>query len=343
MPSALIIDPVGPTLDAEERAFLRDLDPLGFILFARHIQSPGQVRELTAELRDLVGRPDAPIMIDQEGGRVQRLKPPLWRAAPPAERFGRRAGQDLAAARRAVFLNHRLLAAELLDLGIDVDCAPVVDLRLPGAHEVIGDRAFGGDPVLVADLGRAAMEGLLAGGVQPIVKHIPGHGRATVDSHHALPRCATPLEELAMTDFLPFRLLRDAPWAMTAHVVFEALDPSQSATTSRRVIEEVIRGHIGFDGLLISDDLKMRAVADPQGDDARDPVAETARAAIAAGCDLLLHCNGTREEKRVLAPAVAPMAAAAERRFRRARAQVAAAERSAVPEVAALDALLASA
>ena len=343
MPSAIIIDPVGPTLDAEERAFLRDLDPLGFILFARHIQSPAQTRDLTAELRDLVGRPDAPIMIDQEGGRVQRLKPPLWRAAPPAERFGQRAAQDLAAARRAVFLNHRLLAADLLDLGIDVDCAPVVDLRLPGAHAVIGDRAFGGDPILVADLGRAAMEGLLAGGVQPIVKHIPGHGRATVDSHHALPRCATPLAELEASDFLAFRLLRDAPWAMTAHVVFEALDPTQSATTSPRVIEEAIRGHIGFDGLLISDDLLMRALADPAGDNARDAVGEAARAALAAGCDLLLHCNGTLAQKQAVAPRVPPMTSEAERRFRRARAQVAAAERTPPPDVAALDGLLASA
>ncbi len=343
MPSAIIIDPVGPELDAEERAFLRDLDPLGFILFARHIQSPRQVCDLTAELRDLVGRPDAPIMIDQEGGRVQRLKPPTWRAAPPAERFGALAACDLPAARRAVFLNHRLLASELLDLGIDVDCAPVVDLRLPGAHQVIGDRSYGADPLLVADLGRAAMEGLLAGGVQPIVKHIPGHGRATVDSHHGLPRCATPLAELMATDFLPFRLLRDAPWAMTAHVVFEALDPAQTATTSPRIIAEVIRGHIGFDGLLISDDLLMRAIADPGGDNSRDAVGEGARAALSAGCDLLLHCNGTLEQKRAVARHAPPMTAEAARRFRRARAQVAAAERTPVPLVAALDALLASA
>lgn len=343
MPAAIIIDPVEATLSAEERALFRDLDPLGFILFARHIKSPQQVRALTAELRDLVGRPDAPILIDQEGGRVQRLKPPTWRAAPPARTFGDRASRDLAQARRAVFLNHRLLAAELLDLGIDVDCAPVVDLAHAGAHQVIGDRAYGGDPLLVADLGRAAMEGLLAGGVQPIVKHIPGHGRALVDSHHALPRCATPLPELIATDFLPFRLLRDAPWAMTAHVVFEAVDPTQTATTSARVIEEVIRGHIGFDGLLISDDLLMRALADPDGSNARDPVTEGARKAIAAGCDLLLHCNGTLEEKRRIATATPPMNAEAERRFRRARAQVAAAERVSPPQVAELDGLLANA
>ncbi len=343
MPAAIIIDPVGPQLSDEERAFFRNLDPLGFILFARHIQSPQQVRDLTAELRDLVGRPDAPIMLDQEGGRVQRLKPPTWRAAPAAERFGALASRDLAAARQAVRQNHRLLAGELLDLGIDVDCAPVVDLRLPGAHDVIGNRSFGADPLLVADLGRAAMEGLLAGGVQPIVKHIPGHGRALVDSHHALPRCATPLDELIASDFLPFRLLRDAPWAMTAHVVFEAIDPTQSATTSTKVIGEVIRGHIGFDGLLISDDLLMRAIADPGGDNRRDAVGDSARAALAAGCDLLLHCNGTLEEKRAVAGCAPALTAAAERRFRRARAQVAAAERTALPDPAALDVLLASA
>jgi len=343
MPAAIIIDPLEAELGDEERALFRDLDPLGFILFARHIRSAEQVRRLTAELRDLVGRADAPILIDQEGGRVQRLKPPTWRAAPPAERFGQRAASDLAAARRAVFLNHRLLAGELLELGIDVDCAPVVDLRHAGAHQVIGDRAFSGDPLLVADLGRAAMEGLLAGGVQPIVKHIPGHGRALVDSHHALPRCATPLAELIASDFLPFRLLRDAPWAMTAHVVFEAVDPTQSATTSAKVIGEVIRGHIGFDGLLISDDLLMRALADPAGDNARDAVADGARRALAAGCDLLLHCNGTLEEKRRIAAVTPPMDGEAERRFRRARAQVAAAERSPLPPLAQLDGLLATA
>jgi beta-N-acetylhexosaminidase len=343
MPAAIIIDPLGAKLGAEERALFRDLDPLGFILFARHIQSPQQVCGLTAELRDLVGRRDAPILIDQEGGRVQRLKPPTWRAAPAARVFGERARHDLAGARRAVFLNHRLLAQELLDLGIDVDCAPVVDLSHAGAHQVIGDRAYSGDPVLVADLGRAAMEGLLAGGVQPIVKHIPGHGRALVDSHHALPRCATPLAELIASDFLPFRLLRDAPWAMTAHVVFEAVDPTQTATTSARVIEEVIRGHIGFDGLLISDDLLMRALADPQGDNTRDPIVEGGHKALAAGCDLLLHCNGTLEEKRRIAGATPPMNAAAERRFRRARAMVGAVERSPAPPLSELDAFLATA
>ncbi len=306
---ALILGLAGTEISGEEARFLREADPLGFILFARNIETPAQVTALTQALRALVGRPDAPILIDQEGGRVQRLRPPYWRAAPPAAGFGLLAGRDLAAARRAVYLNHRLLADELIALGITVDCAPVVDLRHAGAHEVIGDRAFGGDPILVADLGRSACQGLRDGGVQPIIKHIPGHGRGLVDSHLALPVCETAAEQLAISDFLPFRLLRDQPWAMTAHVVYESLDASAPATTSAAVIEDLIRRELGFDGILVSDDLSMQALSGSLG--------ERARAAMAAGCDLALHCNGEMEEMAEVALAVGPMTPATRERLER--------------------------
>ncbi len=308
---ALILGVAGTELSSEERRFLAEADPLGFILFARNIETPDQVAALNRSLRDLVGRPDAPILLDQEGGRVQRLRPPQWRAAPPAERFGALAGKDLAAARRAVYLNHRLLADEMIRLGITVDCAPVVDLRHDGAHEVIGDRAFGGDPILVADLGRTACQGLLDGGVQPVIKHIPGHGRALLDSHLALPLCEAGEEELRGSDFLPFRLLRDQAWAMTAHVVYQAVDPEAPATTSARLIEGLIRREIGFEGLLISDDLSMQALS--------GGLSDRARAAMAAGCDLALHCNGKMEEMAEVALAVGPMSAAARERLERGR------------------------
>ncbi|MEQ8653326.1 MAG: beta-N-acetylhexosaminidase [Kiloniellales bacterium] len=308
---ALVLGLSGPSLDQEEARFLQEADPLGFILFARNIETPEQVTALTGSLRALVGRDDAPILIDQEGGRVQRLRPPHWRAAPPAGDFGRLAAKDLAAARRAVYLNHRLIADELIALGITVDCAPVVDLRHQGAHEVIGDRAFGGAPILVADLGRAACQGLLDGGVQPVIKHIPGHGRGLVDSHHALPICALAESELHASDFLPFRLLRDQPWAMTAHVVYEALDDKAPATTSAGLIDRVIRKDLGFDGVLISDDLSMQALS--------GSLSARARAAMAAGCDLALHCNGIMEEMAEVALAVGPMSAEAMARLQRGR------------------------
>ncbi len=304
---ALILGLAGKELGREEAHFLREAGPLGFILFARNIDRPSQVAALTRDLRALVARPDAPILIDQEGGRVQRLRPPHWRAAPPAASFGKLALQDLPAARRAVYLNHRLLADELIALGITVNCAPDVDLQHAGAHEVIGDRAFGGDPILVADLGRTACQGLLDGGVQPVIKHIPGHGRGLVDSHLDLPVCEVPAGQLAASDFLPFRLLCDQAWAMTAHVVYEALDAEAPATTSAFMIDRIIRRELGFEGLLVSDDLSMQALS--------GSLAERARAALAAGCDLALHCNGQMEEMAELALAVGPMSASAQARF----------------------------
>lgn len=299
MPRPLIVDCTGPTLTPDERALFADLDPLGFILFARHSDDPGQVRELVNDLRDSVGRADAPVLIDQEGGRVCRLKPPHWRAAPPAAVFGEIAAVDEDRARRATWLNSRLLAAELAELGVTVDCLPVLDLRFPDAHDIIGDRAYGDAPDLVADLGRAAADGLMAGGVLPIVKHIPGHGRAFEDSHLALPRVEAGRETLRATDFAPFRALRDMPLAMTAHIVYSDIDPDRPATLSPGLIRDVIRREIGFDGIMISDDITMKALD--------GTLEDRARGALSAGCDVALLCNAAYKDRRRVLEAVAPM------------------------------------
>ncbi len=318
LPSAAIYGCAGLSLSAAEESFFRAANPLGFILFARNCETPEQVRDLVAALRAAVGRDDAPVLIDQEGGRVARLKPPHWRSAPPASFFGRMATHDPARAHEALRLNTQLIAAELVDLGIDVDCVPLLDLQFPGAHDVIGDRSFGGDPELVAELGGIVCETMLAAGVMPIVKHIPGHGRARVDSHKELPVVGTAKAELEATDFRPFQALADAPWAMTAHVVYSALDPERPATTSPGVIAEVIRGQIGFDGLLVSDDLSMEALQGSLG--------ERARAALAAGCDIALHCNGKPEEMAQVAEALGPLTPEAEGRIAAARARLGPAE-----------------
>ena len=299
-------------LGAEERAFFATVKPAGFILFAECCVSPGQVAALVGDLKAAVGWPEVPVLIDQEGGRVQRLKPPHWRQAPPAARFGQLAERDLDAARRAAFLNARLLGEELAVLGITVDCAPCLDLGRPETHAVIGDRAFGDAPELVAALGRATCEGLLAAGVQPVIKHLPGHGRATVDSHLDLPRVTAARDELAASDFEPFRRLADASWAMTAHIVYEAIDAARPATVSPRMIEEVIRGDIGFAGLLVSDDLSMEAL---EGD-----LGARAAAALSAGCDLALHCSGKLAEMRAVAAAAPTITAAASERLAKALA-----------------------
>ena len=311
--NAVIFGCEGRSLTDWERDFFSDRNPYGFILFARNCDTPEQIRALVAALRESIGRGSAPVLIDQEGGRVARLKPPQWRAAPGAARFGLLARRDRALADQAVRLNARLIAAELLDLGITVDCAPVLDLPTPGADEVIGDRAFGPDPVLVAELGRAFCDGLLAGGVLPVIKHIPGHGRARVDTHYALPVVETPRAELEVSDFRPFAALADAPWAMTGHLVYTAIDPDNPATMSQAVIEEVIRGVIGFDGVLVTDDLSMRALS---GD-----YASRAARSLAAGCDLVLHCNGKPEEMTEVARGVGPLSAEAERRLAAAAAR----------------------
>ncbi|WP_022727106.1 beta-N-acetylhexosaminidase [Fodinicurvata sediminis] len=302
-PRAIIFGCEGPRLTHEERRFFEEVDPLGFILFARNIESPDQVHGLVEDLRATVGRQSAPVLIDQEGGRVQRLKPPQWRQLPPAEPFGLLWEQSPEKAGRAAWLHGYTIAHELSELGISVDCLPCLDLRFAGAHDIIGDRSFGADVEQVTVLGEAVSRGLLAGGILPVAKHIPGHGRALVDSHESLPRVTATLEQLDSSDFRPFRNLAWLPWAMTAHVVYEAIDDVNPATTSPRMIQDVIREAIGFDGLLLSDDISMKAL---EGDFA----ARTTKA-LAAGCDVVLHCNGDSKEMQAVAAAAGPMTAAA--------------------------------
>ncbi len=307
----MIFGCAGTALSGEERRFFTERRPLGLILFERNCDSPGQVRTLVESFRECVGDDRAPVFIDQEGGRVVRLKPPHWRAPPPPARFGALAERNLDAAREAARLNARLIADELHDLGVTVDCAPVLDAPVRGAHDVIGDRAFAADAQIVAALGEAFCEGLLAGGALPQIKHIPGHGRARCNSHDSLPVVDSPLAELRANDFVPFARLATAPWAMTAHIVFTAVDDAP-ATLSRRVIAEVIRGELGFDGLLSSDDLSMEALSGGLG--------ERAAAALAAGCDVVLHCSGKLGEMAEVVGAARPLDDAGLRRLAAAEA-----------------------
>jgi beta-N-acetylhexosaminidase len=300
----------GEVLEADEQAFFRDVRPWGFILFGRNILYREQVRALVDSLRETVGDASAPVLIDQEGGRVARLKPPTWSARPAAGRFGEVFAKRREAACEAAYLNARLIAADLGEIGINVDCLPVLDLPVPGSSDIIGDRAFASDPISVIELGRAVIEGLTEGGVLPVMKHIPGHGRATADSHLALPRVATSAEELSASDFVTFRSLNQCPMAMTAHVVYEAIDPQRPATTSPKVIRDVIRGEIGFDGLLMSDDLSMEALS--------GPVSARAKAALFAGCDVVLHCTGKMEEMKDVAGETKPLEGASLKRAERA-------------------------
>lgn len=276
-----------------ERALFRDVGPWGFILFSRNVADCDQVRKLVSQLRETVGDPGAPVLIDQEGGRVARLKPPNWKPRPAAKRFGDLYERSRQEAVQAVYLNARLIANDLMQLGVNVNCTPVLDIPVEGADKVIGDRAFSRDPVTVTELGRAAISGFLDGGVLPVMKHVPGHGRANADSHLALPRVSAPLDRLRATDFAPFRSLHTAPVAMTAHVVYENIDAQRPATTSPGVIHRVIRSELGFDGLLLSDDLSMSALSGSLG--------ERAKAALSAGCDIALHCNGSMDEMKDVA------------------------------------------
>jgi beta-N-acetylhexosaminidase len=290
---AFITGVLGPELSADERQFIRSERPWGFILFKRNVETPQQVARLVQELRDAVDHADAPVLIDQEGGRVQRLRPPHWPDYPPGAIFNRLYDIDPALGLSAARLSARLIAADLADLGISVDCLPIADVPVAGADDVIGDRAYGTEPDKVSLVARAVTDGLEQGGILPVLKHIPGHGRATADSHHRLPTVDTPKIELERTDFAAFRPLADLPMAMTAHVVFSALDPAHPATTSATIIEQVIRGSIGFQGLLMSDDVSMNALA--------GSVAERTRAIVTAGCDMVLHCNGNFDEMREVA------------------------------------------
>ncbi|MGH6709427.1 MAG: beta-N-acetylhexosaminidase [Bradyrhizobium sp.] len=290
---AFITGVSGLELSADERAFIAAERPWGFILFKRNIETPAQVASLVGELRGLIGNADAPVLIDQEGGRVQRLGPPHWPVYPPGAVFGALYDIDPQLGFKAARLSSRLIAADLIDLGITVDCLPLADVPIAGADAVIGNRAYGTEPGKVAAIARAVTEGLEQGGVLPVLKHIPGHGRATADSHFRLPTVDTARDELDRTDFAAFQPLADLPMAMTAHVVFSALDPAHPATTSATIIRQVIRGVIGFQGLLMSDDVSMNALA--------GSIAERTRAIANAGCDMILHCNGKLDEMRDVA------------------------------------------
>jgi len=314
---AAVVAIAGPALDAGEAALLARHPPAGVILFARNIRDPAQLAGLVAALRAVLGA-EAVLLVDQEGGRVARLGPPHWRAHPPAGRIGALFARDEAAGERAAWLSGALIGLDCRTGGFDVVCAPVLDLRLPGAHDVIGDRAFGADPRSVGRLGRAFADGLLAAGLQPVIKHIPGHGRARADSHVELPRVDA--ADLA-ADLAPFAANADMPWAMTAHILYPVWDAARPATLSPRVISEVIRGRLGFAGVLVSDDLAMRALAGHP--------ASLARRALAAGCDLALHCTGVLEETGSLladcpevAAAAASRMAAGRRRAERSRRDV---------------------
>jgi beta-N-acetylhexosaminidase len=304
--AACILGCSGPDLTREEAAFFRDARPWGFILFKRNVESPEQVRRLTAALRETVGRAAAPILIDQEGGRVQRMGPPHWRRYPPGRAYGDLAGNDPLLRREIARLGARLLAHDLASVGINVDCVPVLDVPAPDGHEIIGDRAYGRTWEEVALLGRAAAEGLIAGGVLPVIKHIPGHGRARADSHLELPVVDASWAELEARDFAPFKALSDMPMGMTAHVIYTAIDPKRPGTLSRTVQRRAIRGAIGFDGLLMTDDLSMKALA--------GGFRERAGAALEAGCDVVLHCNGDMAEMKAVVAGVGELKGRSKRR-----------------------------
>lgn len=300
-------------LSDAERSFFTQARPLGFILFARNCDNPAQMRTLCAELRACVGW-HCPILIDQEGGRVQRLKPPVWRGFPPMRDFGRQAESDPDTAIEALRFTILQLAEELVDCGVDVDCAPVLDVLFEGAHDVIGDRAFSADPAIVARLGLSVCRNLLAAGVVPVIKHIPGHGRAMADSHKDLPRVDASLEDLRSTDFHPFSEISRSDvgaqvWGMTAHIVYDALDPDVPCSASASVVADIIRGEIGFDGFLLSDDLDMDALA-CLGD-----LSERGARVLDAGCDAALHCSGKFEDMVRLAESVPNLSAKAQERL----------------------------
>lgn len=307
MRSSLITGLAGPALSDAETAFLADMRPAGIILFARNLVDHAQIAALAAAAKTAVGTDDLLVLIDQEGGRVQRLRPPLGRALPPASAYAALYAVDPKAACRQAFLAAALVGQDLKALGINTNCAPCVDVPVDGAHDIIGDRAYGRDPVQIATLGRAVAEGLISVGVLPVIKHIPGHGRATADSHLDLPVVTTDRKTLSVTDFVPFKLLADMPAAMTAHVLFSDIDADAPASTSLSLTRDVIRGEIGFQGLLMSDDLSMKAL--------KGSIRSSAAAAIAAGSDVALHCNGNFDEMLGAAAGVPLLAGAAANRF----------------------------
>ena len=313
-PRAFICGCSSTVLTADEEAFIRESDPWGLILFKRNVRDREQMRALTSRFRELTGRTDAAVLIDQEGGRVQRMAADHWPAYPSAARLAATATDPIEQVRN-VYLATRLIAHDLAEVGVNVDCLPVLDLPVPGSHAIIGDRAYGEDPETVARLGRAAAEGLIAGGVLPVFKHVPGHGRARSDSHLELPTVDATRDQLERSDFAPFRANADLPVAMTAHVVFKAIDPDRPATLSPIVVSEIIRGFIGFDGLLMSDDLSMKALSGSFRD--------RARALFAAGVDLALHCNGDLGEAREVAAEAPALSGKALERAEKALARIA--------------------
>lgn len=298
----------GTTLTAGETEFFRENNPWGLILFKRNCESPTQLKALTSAFREAVGRRDAPVLIDQEGGRVQRLGPPsnYWKKYPPARAYGDLYATDPVAALRTARNVGRLMAEDLVEAGITVNCAPVLDVPQAGSHDVIGNRAYSMNIEQVMALARAYAAGLMDGGVLPVIKHIPGHGRAGVDSHLDLPVVKASRDELEKVDFPPFVAFADAPMAMTAHVVYMALDKKMPATLSKKIIKKIIREDIGFRGLLLTDDLSMKALS--------GTLAEKCASALAAGCDMLLHCNGKLDEMREVAAAAGELKAKALRR-----------------------------
>ncbi len=308
-PLAVCFGCSGLSLSEAERDFFRETDPLGFILFARNIDTPDQVRALVDELRASVGRDSAPVLIDQEGGKVQRLRPPHWRDTPAPSAFVSLHNLDPEAGLEAARLNARLIAEDLLALGIDVDCLPVLDIPAPGSHPFLHDRVAGTSVEQSILLGRMACDGLIAGGVLPVLKHIPGHGRGTVDSHENLPRVEASRAELNETDFEPFRALSGIPWAMTAHIVYTEIDPDKPATLSATVINDIIRSDIGYDGFLVTDDISMGALRHTGG------LGQMAGESLKAGCDAVLHCNGELDEMREIAGHIGQLSEISELRF----------------------------
>ncbi|GAB2187031.1 beta-N-acetylhexosaminidase [Roseibium sp. LAB1] len=306
MTKAFVSGCAGPTLTRSEIDFFRTEDPWGLILFARNIETPEQVRNLTEAFREAVGRADAPVLVDQEGGRVQRLKPPHWPRYPAPKTYGDLYNRDATSGQRAAWLAGRLIADDLYQVGITVDCVPCLDVRFPDTVDAIGDRALSQDADVVALLGETMANGAMAGGVLPVIKHIPGHGRARVDSHLELPRVEAALSSLESVDFRPFKALSHVSLGMTAHIVYEGIDPDTAGTQSRKIIQEIIRGEIGFDGCLMSDDISMKAL----GGSFEDRSGKI----IEAGCDIVLHCNGDMEEMIAVAKVVPELAGEARRR-----------------------------
>jgi beta-N-acetylhexosaminidase len=309
IPKAGIFDVAGHSLTDDEKRFYAKLNPLGFILFARNCESPGQVKKLVADLKGLLERDDALILIDQEGGRVARLKPPHWRKSPAGAFFAEIAHHSIADGQRAAYANARLIARDLHALGINVNCVPLADVPVAGAHDVIGDRAYGEDPHQVSILAEAVARGMMDGGVLPVLKHIPGHGRARADSHDELPVVDAPLAELRASDFIPFKALNDLPLGMTAHILFTAIDAKLPATLSPKVIR-LIREEIGFEGLLMSDDLSMKAL--------KGTLADLTRQSLSAGCDVALYCNIPLAQAVDAAAALPRLSDKAQARFARA-------------------------